>query len=58
MWVGNMKVEHIFPEDSGSEEERKEKIQAVYTDIQKMLYNEKKIMRVKEKKNREDYRKV
>ena len=45
-----MKVEHIYPKNFESEEERKQRIQAVYTEIQKMLYNERKNMRAKEKK--------
>ena len=45
-----MKVEHIYPKNFESEEERKQRIQAVYTEIQKMLYNERKNMREKEKK--------
>ena len=42
--------EHIYPKNFESEEERKQRIQAVYTEIQKMLYNERKNMRAKEKK--------
>lgn len=46
----NMNFEDIYPKNFESEEERKQRIQAVYTEIQKMLYNERKNMRAKEKK--------
>lgn len=52
-----MKIEHIYPPEAGTEQERKEKIQAAYTDLQKMFNHGKKDKgaAAKRKKGREEH---